>query len=75
MKDHNGRMQTYTMLTEPGLYALTGASHKKEARDFRDWVHHVVLPSIRKTGAYSLKKRSHEKVWMLSWCRAASMCI
>ncbi len=42
------------VVNEPGLYRLIFASRKPEARDFQDWVYHEVLPSIRKTGSYSL---------------------
>lgn len=42
------------MVNEPGLYRLIFASRKKEAREFQRWVYHEVLPSIRKTGSYSL---------------------
>ncbi len=42
------------VVNEPGLYRFIFASRKPEARDFQDWVYHEVLPSIRKTGSYSL---------------------
>lgn len=42
------------IVNEPGFYRLVFASRKKEARDFQRWVYHEVLPSIRKTGSYSL---------------------
>ena len=42
------------VVNEPGLYRLIFASRKPEARDFQRWVYHEVLPSIRKTGSYSL---------------------
>ncbi|MED4488199.1 phage antirepressor KilAC domain-containing protein, partial [Aeribacillus pallidus] len=31
-------------------------SHKPEAKQFKRWVTHEVIPSIRKTGYYSIKK-------------------
>ncbi len=40
------------MVSEPGLYQLISASRKPEAKAFKRWVTHDVLPSIRKTGAY-----------------------
>ena len=43
-------------ISEPGLYKLIGASRKPEAKRFNRWVTHDVLPSIRKTGAYSVDK-------------------
>ncbi len=39
-------------VNEPGLYALVLGSRKPEARAFKRWVTHEVLPSIRKTGGY-----------------------
>lgn len=39
---------------ESGLYALILRSNKPNAKPFRKWVTSVVLPSIRKTGSYSL---------------------
>ena len=39
-------------VTEPGLYSLVLGSRKKEARAFKRWITHEVIPSIRKHGAY-----------------------
>lgn len=39
-------------VTEPGLYSLVLGSRKKEAKAFKRWVTHEVIPSIRKHGAY-----------------------
>ena len=52
--DTQGGEQNMLTINEPGLYRLIFASRKKEAVDFQDWVYHEVLPSIRKTGSYSL---------------------
>ncbi|WP_316896839.1 BRO family protein [Pseudodesulfovibrio indicus] len=41
------------LVSEPGLYALIGKSRKEEAKAFRRWINHEVLPSIRKHGAYA----------------------
>ena len=41
------------VISESGLYALILRSRKPEAKRFRKWVTSEVLPSIRKTGAYS----------------------
>ena len=43
---------TKVIVSESGLYSLTIASRKPEARGFKRWVTHEVLPSIRKHGAY-----------------------
>lgn len=40
-------------ITEAGLYSLILGSRKKEAKAFKRWVTHEVLPEIRKTGQYT----------------------
>ena len=44
-----------TVINESGLYNVIIRSDKPEARNFRRWVTHEVLPSIRKTGSYTTK--------------------
>lgn len=39
-------------VNEYGLYSLILASRKPEAKKFKRWVTHDVLPTIRKTGGY-----------------------
>lgn len=39
-------------VNEPGLYSLVLGSRKPEAKAFKRWITHEVLPSIRKHGAY-----------------------
>jgi len=44
---------TETIISEPGLYSLILRSRKERAREFKRWVVHEVLPTIRKSeGAY-----------------------
>lgn len=50
--DTIGREQHYTAVTESGLYSLVLGSRKPEARDFKRWITHDVIPTIRKTGGY-----------------------
>ena len=50
--DSMGRNQVSNFVTEFGLYDLILGSRKKEAKEFKRWVTHEVLPSIRKTGGY-----------------------
>lgn len=45
------------IITEAGLYSLVIRSNKPEAKLFKRWVTHEVLPSIRKTGSYSIQKQ------------------
>ena len=49
-----GGMQEMTIVSEPGLYSLVLRSNKPEAKAFKRWITHDVIPSIRKTGKYSL---------------------
>jgi prophage antirepressor-like protein len=44
-------------ITEAGLYRLIFKSRQKEAQVFCDWVCSEVLPSIRKTGSFSMKSK------------------
>lgn len=39
-------------VNEYSLYSLVLASRKREAKDFKRWITHEVLPSIRKNGGY-----------------------
>ena len=52
--DGMGRVQSTTIINEPGLYAVILRSDKPEAKAFKRWVTHEVLPSIRRTGAYGV---------------------
>lgn len=45
-----------TFITEPQLYFVMMRSRAKVAREFRQWIVNEVLPSIRKTGAYSTRQ-------------------
>lgn len=49
-----GGSQEMTVINESGLYSLILRSRKKGARDFKKWVTSEVLPTIRKTGSYSV---------------------
>lgn len=45
---------TFTLVSESGFYSLIFRSRKPDAKDFRRWVTHEVLPSIRRTGKYEV---------------------
>lgn len=47
-----GRQGEANIVNEYGLYNLILASRKPEAKKFKRWVTHEVLPSIRKNGGY-----------------------
>lgn len=51
-----GRQGLTNMVNEYGLYNLILGSRKPEARKFKRWVTHEVLPSIRKRGSYVAAK-------------------
>lgn len=54
--DNLGRTQETTLINESGVYALIFGSKLDSAKRFKKWVTSEVLPSIRKTGSYSMKK-------------------
>ena len=47
-----GRQGETNFVNEPGLYSLILGSRKPEAKQFKRWITHEVIPSIRKHGAY-----------------------
>ena len=47
-----GGDQELLIVNEPGLYTLVLGSRKPEARAFKRWITHEVIPSIRKHGGY-----------------------
>lgn len=49
-----GGPQQMTIINESGLYNVILRSDKPEAKKFKRWVTHEVLPSIRRTGNYSV---------------------
>lgn len=53
-----GGKQEMLVINEPGLYALMLRSNKQEAKQFKKWVTHNVLPTIRKTGKYEIEGMS-----------------
>lgn len=47
-----GGRQRMSIISESGLYSLILGSRKPEAKAFKRWITHEVIPSIRKHGAY-----------------------
>ncbi|MFP3419808.1 phage antirepressor KilAC domain-containing protein [Bacillus sp. SIMBA_154] len=47
-----GRQGNTNIVNEPGLYTLILGSRKPEAKQFKRWITHDVIPTIRKTGGY-----------------------
>ena len=53
LTDSLGRKQKATVINEPGLYSVILRSDKPQAKAFKRWVTHDVLPAIRRTGGYT----------------------
>lgn len=49
-----GGPKSLNIVNESGLYTLVMRSRKPEAKEFRRWVTHDVLPSLHKTGKYEM---------------------
>lgn len=49
-----GGIQQMTIVSEAGMYEVVLVSRKPEAREFKRWLTHEVIPQIRKTGSYSV---------------------
>ena len=47
-----GGTQGASVVSEAGLYSLILTSRKPEAKAFKRWITHEVIPAIRKTGSY-----------------------
>ena len=59
LTDTLGGSQKINIVNEYGLYNLILSSRKPEAKEFKRWVTHDVLPSIRKTGRYDLSQSDY----------------
>lgn len=57
-----GRQGDATIVNEPGLYTLILGSRKPEAKAFKRWITHEVIPSIRKYGAYMTPEKLEEAI-------------
>lgn len=53
--DNKGRHQNTYITNEPGLYKVILRSDKPDAKNLMRWVTHEVLPSIRKSGTYTVQ--------------------
>jgi anti-repressor protein len=51
--DTPGGKQEVSIINESGLYSVILVSRKPEAKKFKRWVTHEVLPSIRRHGLYA----------------------
>lgn len=53
LTDPHGRAQNTNVVSEAGLYTLVLGSRKPEAKAFKRWITHEVIPTIRRHGAYA----------------------
>lgn len=58
--DSLGRSQETNIINEPGLYSVILRSDKAEAKAFKRWITHNVLPALRKTGSYMINESSSD---------------
>lgn len=63
-----GGIQQFTFVNEDGLYDVILDSKKPDAKRFRKWITSEVLPSIRKTGAYSVTNTLKDKAEAVAVC-------
>ncbi|AHL70842.1 prophage antirepressor [Bacillus pumilus] len=61
LTDTLGGSQELAAVNEPGLYALILSSRKPEAKQFKRWITHDVIPTIRQTGQYGGPKALTER--------------
>lgn len=57
--------QSMTYVNESGLYSLIFGSKLEQAKRFKYWVTKDVLPSIRKTGSYSIQNMSRKELALM----------
>lgn len=61
LTDGNRGNPNMAIVSESGLYSLTMRSRKPEAKQFKRWITHDILPTLRKTGTYSMQDAIFEK--------------
>lgn len=57
-----GRQGEAVIINEAGLYTLVLGSRKPEAKAFKRWITHEVIPTIRKHGAYMTPEAVREAI-------------
>lgn len=53
-----GGNQPTSIVNEQGLYSLALGSRVPQAKAFKRWITHEVIPAIRRTGSYSIKQEN-----------------
>ncbi|RHJ68462.1 BRO-N domain-containing protein [Bacteroides thetaiotaomicron] len=60
VSDNQGFIRETTLINESGMYALIFGSKLPAAKAFKRWITSEVLPTIRRTGSYSLQPSQHQ---------------
>ncbi len=60
--DGQGKLKETLTVNEFGLYSLILSSSKPEAKMFKRWITHDVLPSIRKAGLYTTEQEKGKQI-------------
>jgi prophage antirepressor-like protein len=64
-----GGDQAVAIVNEPGIYSLIFRSRKPEAKAFKRWIAHEVLPTLRRQGFYGM----HPELTVYSFDEAATL--
>ena len=59
IRDSIGRVQNPTIINESGLYSLIISSKLPSAKQFKRWVTSEILPTLRKTGGYTMMPKDY----------------
>lgn len=62
LTDRSGQSRKTWIVNESGLYSLILTSSKPEAKVFKRWVTHEVLPAIRKAGKYTPEQEKEREI-------------
>jgi len=62
LRDGSGQSRKTWIVNEFGLYSLILSSTKPEAKTFKRWVTHEVLPAIRKAGKFTTEQEKEHEV-------------
>lgn len=70
LTDPHGRIQNTNCVNEPGLYSIVLGSRKPEAKAFKRWITHEIIPSFRKAAnlegfeVFRMLDKEHQKTAM-----------
>lgn len=69
---HRGGAQKMNVVNEPGLYSLVLGSRKPQAKAFKRWITHDVIPSIRKHGGYIVGQEQMDREQLVQAAQAVA---